>query len=152
MKPIYWLLDFDGVLNASKPGWSAPPHSGWAYANERSWRIRWSPRAVSKIHELNRLDHLHILWCSTWCGRTDQLERLLRLPNLGSVSSTEAGFGTKLRAAQKVLADGHRLIWTDDEAIPYEWYTSEEKLIIRPKPSKGLRPEHFEEIERFVMQ
>jgi hypothetical protein len=75
----------------------------------------------------------------------------LKLPELGTVSQTEAGFGTKNKAAQQVLMSGSRLIWTDDEVIPKEWASDERKLIIRPKPNRGLQPEDLDRIERFAL-
>ncbi|WP_146099553.1 hypothetical protein [Kineococcus xinjiangensis] len=40
-----WLLDVDGVLNASRPGWSAPPRIRSAYSGGFEYRIRWAPAA-----------------------------------------------------------------------------------------------------------
>lgn len=148
---IVWLLDFDGVINASKAGWSSAPFSATAYANAQAWRIRWAPQLIKRIIKINEQEHLSILWATSWCGYTSQLEQLIKLPALLSASSTEMGNGSKLKAAQQVLADGNRLIWTDDEAIPLEWDSDKDKLLIRPRPSRGLRSEHLDLIENFVL-
>jgi hypothetical protein len=60
------------------------------------------------------------------------------------------GWADKRRAAEEVLAAGHRLIWTDDEAIPLTWFSNDDMLLIRPRSNKGLRPEHIVEIEEFI--
>jgi hypothetical protein len=148
---IVWLLDFDGVINASKAGWSAQPFSGSVYANGNSWRIRWSPQLVQRISRVHKLEHVRIMWASSWCGHTSRLEQLIKLPPLLSAASTQMSNGSKLRAAQQVLDDGARLVWTDDEAIPLEWHSTEDKLLIRPRASRGLRPEHLDLIDKFVL-
>jgi hypothetical protein len=152
MKNTVWLLDVDGVLNATRAGWSAQPKSGWAYANGNSWRMRWSPQLIERIRKIHRTAHVEILWATTWVGYTSQLENLFKLPALLSAGSTGMGWGEKLAAAEAVLASGNRLIWTDDEAIPREWESSKNQLIIRPRSNRGLRPEHLDTIEKFVMR
>lgn len=151
MKDTVWLLDVDGVINATRAGWSAQPKSGWAYANGNSWRMRWSPQLIERIKKIHKHEHTEILWATTWVGYTYQLENLFKLPALRSAGPTGMGWGQKLAAAEAVLASGSRLIWTDDEAIPYDWDSNADRLIIRPRSNRGLRPEHLDEIERFVI-
>ena len=91
------------------------------------------------------------------------MERLFKLPVLGRAFTEELrGFTcseAKLAAARAVLADGRRLIWTDDVEVPtessepvlYAELTADgQGLLIRPDERGGLRPEHMDEIESFI--
>ena len=55
-----------------------------------------------------------------------------------------------------MLAEGRRLIWTDDEALPPpgperdELTTDNRALLIAPRPARGLQPEDLDHIERFA--
>lgn len=150
-----WLLDFDGVVNANKAGWSAAPYSGMAYADGYSYRIRWEPKLVARIRHAHKNGVL-IFWCSSWCGHTDQLEQLIKLPPLLSVRFERMSYLDKTIAAEDVIDSGNRLIWTDDEAVPsfgalYNKLTQDKRaLLIRPKANRGLRPEHMDLIDDFV--
>lgn len=65
-RPV-WLLDVDGVINASRPGWGAAPHHGTATAAGMSFRIRWAPALAKRIRALHESGRVEIRWCSTWC-------------------------------------------------------------------------------------
>ncbi|KUL32677.1 hypothetical protein [Actinoplanes awajinensis] len=43
-----WLLDVDGVLNANRPGWSAAPRRGMAYAGGTGFLMRWAPARLGR--------------------------------------------------------------------------------------------------------
>jgi hypothetical protein len=63
----------------------------------------------------------------------------------------------KQAAAEGVVDAGLKLIWTDDEAIPFEGelhdkLTSHKSLLIAPKPNRGLRPEHMDLIDNYVLE
>jgi hypothetical protein len=157
VKPIVWLLDVDGVINASRPGWSAAPKSGYAYANSNSWKMRWSPSLIRRIRDVFNGGSVEILWATTWVGHTEGLERLFGLPALLSARSQSMSTPYKRMAAEDVVNSGRKLIWTDDEAIPtagslYAKLIEAESLLIAPKPSRGLRPEHLDEIDRYVLE
>jgi Swiss Army Knife RNA repair-like protein len=151
-KDIVWLLDVDGVLNASKAGWSAAPRSGWAYAESGvSWRMRWAPQLMARVRQVHQNPRVMIVWATSWCGMTDQLETLFNLPQLTSAWSSRMYNIDKQSAALDVLEAGFKLIWTDDEAIPADWDSDESKLLIRPRSNRGLRPEHLDLIDKFVI-
>lgn len=99
---------------------------------------------------------MSILWATSWVGHTDQLEKLFKLPPLLSAGSTAMDHQAKKRAALEVVNSGKYLIWTDDEAIPTKGLTydtiKDRSLLIRPKPNRGLRPEHLDLIERYVLE
>lgn len=152
-----WLLDIDGVINASKAGWSSAPFSGNAYYKGHSYRMRWAPQLIQRIIKVHQTGAVEILWATSWCGYTDQLEQLFKLPALGSAYSMRMYGDMKESAALEVIASGNRLIWTDDEFVPtsgqlYDTLTANGNgLLIRPKANRGLRPEHLDQIDSFVL-
>jgi hypothetical protein len=156
MKEIVWLLDVDGVINANKAGWSAAPRSAWAYSYNGSWKMRWAPQLIERIWKIHNTGLVNIVWATTWCGYTDQLERIFRLPALNSALRSPMSIADKQYWAERVVDDGCNLIWTDDEAIPFEGelhdkLTSHKSLLIAPKPNRGLRPEHLDLIDSYVL-
>lgn len=90
-------------------------------------------------------------------GYTDQLEQLFKLPALLSAGDKQMSVGMKMRAAEDVVDSGNKLIWTDDEAVPlfgdlYDKLTKDNRsLLIRPKANRGLRSEHLDQIDQFVL-
>lgn len=158
-KPPIWLLDVDGVINASNPGWHAAPHKGYAYANGREFKIRWAPALIRRIRDLHESGAVEIRWSTTWCDEADQLERLFKLPKLGRAFQIDDLYSVsehKLAAAHEVIALGRRLIWTDDGVVPFYRHLFEaeietgEALLIAPRESKGLQPDHLDAIEAFA--
>lgn len=158
-RPV-WLLDVDGVLNATRPGWSAAPRNGTAYGGGHPYRLRWAPALITRIRALHQAGSVTLRWCSTWCADADQVERLFALPPLerswtGPISHSAAP-AAKLAAAHAVLDQGHRLIWTDDDAVPTSGPVHDElvatgcALLIAPLANRGLQPEHLDTIEAFL--
>lgn len=158
-KPV-WLLDVDGVLNASRPGWSAAPRIRSAYSAGFEYRIRWAPALLSRIRALQADGRVDIRWCTTWCADAAQLEQMFELPVLarawaGRLLGEEAAVA-KLAAARQVLAEGRWLIWTDDTEVPVHGPVWEEltatgrALLIRPKASLGLQSRDLDAIDAFI--
>ncbi|MEU1763329.1 hypothetical protein [Micromonospora sp. NPDC005652] len=87
LSPV-WLLDVDGVINASRPGWNAVPWKGYAYDRATEYKIRWAPQLIARIYELHRAGLVEIRWCSTWCAYADQLERLFASRRFAGRSTT----------------------------------------------------------------
>lgn len=155
-----WLLDVDGVINASRPGWGGAPRSGTAYSGVNAYRMRWAPALLDCIRALHRAGSVEIRWCSTWCAEIEQVERLLALPRLTRAwsdhLSADAAATAKLAAARDVLTRGRRLIWTDDVEVPTSGPVHDEltrggrALLIAPSPNRGLQPEHMDVIEAFI--
>ena len=119
--------------------------------------MRWAPQLISRIRQVHATGAVEILWATSWCGYTDALEKLFKLPALGSAWSMRMSGQDKADAAEAVVDSGRRLIWTDDEFVPtsgalYDRLTADNKsLLIRPKASRGLRPEHLDQIDSFVL-
>lgn len=121
--------------------------------------MRWSPPLIDRIRILHTSGAVEARWCTTWCAFADQLERLWSLPPLHRAFTDRvngrAASLAKLAAARQVLADGRRLIWTDDTETPTSGDVHDELtaggrgLLIAPQPSRGLRPEHMDSIETF---
>jgi hypothetical protein len=154
-RPV-WLLDVDGVINATRPGWGAAPHHGTARAGDLSFRIRWAPALARRIRTLHKSGLVEIRWCSTWCVYADEIERLLGLPELGRAFDEEingvAARLAKFTAALAVVAEGRPLIWADDDAIPQgdDRLRLGDALLIEPQRRRGLQPEDMDAIEAFV--
>lgn len=162
-KPV-WLLDVDGVINATRPGWGGPPRRShvWSSADNTSYVLRWSPALIDRIRTLHGSGTLEARWCTTWCPEAERLEELWRLPELVRALHADPMprgaqcWPLKLAAARAILAEGRRLIWTDDEALPPpgpdrdELTADNRALLIAPRPSRGLQPEDLDHIERFA--
>jgi hypothetical protein len=161
--PPVWLLDVDGVLNASRAGWAAAPHTRGVWAYGERWRMRFAPQLVDRITALHATGEVEIRWATSWVGRTDSISNALGLPYFpdaypyaGLQPPTKgATLVSKLTAAQAVTDSGRRLIWTDDDAIPRsgpirQALEAAGALLIAPRPNRGLRPEHLDLIETFI--
>jgi hypothetical protein len=163
-QPPVWLLDVDGVLNATRPAGDGPPRwqEVWSESDQIAYPLRWSPTLIDRIRDLHLDGKVELRWCTTWCPDADELEHLWRLPRLErSLTADPMPRGPdcwplKLAAAHEVLADDRRLIWTDDEALPRSGPARDElvagglALLIAPNPAHGLRPEDLDRIEAFA--
>jgi hypothetical protein len=158
-RPV-WLLDVDGVINVGWPGWDSAPSTGNAYSAGMEFRIRWAPALIARIRALHDRGVVDIRWCSTWCCDADQLERLFSLPRFDRSWTVDingpVAAAAKLAAARTVLAEGRRLIWTDDTEVPTSGPVHDEltrdgrALLIAPNWRSGLLPEHMDAIETFA--
>lgn len=151
IRPVVWLLDIDGVVNASRPGWGGPPRRTFVRALGIDFRITWAPALVTEITRLHASGCVQVCLASTWNGHADVLGRALRWslplafdPRGAALTPADAA-AAKLAAALDVVAAGGRLIWTDDEAIPTEGGVLETlraagALLIAPRPRRGSSP------------
>lgn len=159
--PPVWLLDIDGVINANKPGWGAAPRR----VRCAGFVIRWAPKLIDRIRELHNTGGCEIRWASTWCGYPEQLEELsnrLRLhlePAFTDRPRSKTWADLKLEAAERVLADGRRLIWTDDDeagiapqfsAAVADAEQDGRALLVAPRPNRGLQPADLDRIAEFA--
>lgn len=159
-----WLLDFDGVVNATHPGWRQPPLRRSAFdQNGVSWEVRFSLELIWSIRRLIDQGVVEIYWSSTWCGYTASIEHAVGLPSLPSAFMADPADPTwhrmvpelKLAAARSVLESDRRLIWTDDTEVPRFGPLLEELtaggrgLLIRPTERRGLQPADLDAIGAF---
>jgi hypothetical protein len=157
--PPIWLIDVDGVINARRPSWGTAPHRGNVCAEGEFWRMQWAPALILRIRRLIAAGSVEARWCTTWCDHAAELERLFGLPVLerafaGRVTGAEAA-PLKVAAARGVLAEGRRLVWTDDEVVPASGPLRDEltrdgrALLIAPMERRGLQPPDLDAIDEF---
>jgi len=155
MKPI-WLLDVDGVIN--KINWPQPGDStGIADSFGSSFNITWRQGVVDFITGVHLSGDAEVQWCSTWCQDAPAMESCLQMPELPLAFDIEGENyysikSAKRRAAASVIEAGIPLIWTDDEAIPYEFPRLDNVLIIEPDPYYGLTDIHLTRIASFIKE
>lgn len=163
-----WLLDVDGVLNAfSRPGWSAPPARGDAYADGLQFTLRWAPALLTEVRGLLASDTVEVRWATSWVSYIDQITRTMSLPELplaftlpaeltaATSALHDATVAAKRRAALDVVGSGRRLLWTDDDAI---WPPGPERtylegagaLLIVPDARRGLQPDDLDAIRAWI--
>lgn len=170
-KPV-WLLDIDGVINALARG-----------PVERSWPADcWVQRVVTAdIPNAGRmvlpifaaqpvLDFVarvvasglaDVVWHSTWrAAAVTDLAPMLNLPAIPISIAPEwterpERLWWKLPAAQRVVASGRPLVWTDDDiaVLPDQIADLDARpdtLLISPDPNAGLTAAHLDAIADFV--
>lgn len=160
--PPIWLLDVDGPINATRPGWGGAPHATRVFA-DREYKLRWSPELLRRIRRAREAGAVELWWATTWCPWAALLEAAWKLPPLPRALTDKECAGTpsqvdaaKLAAARAVLALGRRLIWTDDTAVPrfgplYDELTAGGRaLLIAPSAKTGLQPDDMDRIEKFA--
>lgn len=171
-----WLLDVDGVLNIEEPrGWDG--YASTALVRNtlagRRYRLTWAPQVIEFVRDRGcALGDIDIRWATTWCGSTRALEELWDMPWLIDALDIATPLPPRIRgprirgpwirevklaAARQVLANGDRLIWTDDQCTPlpgsdlYEELTADGRaLLIRPYDVHGLEPGHLDAIDEFM--
>lgn len=162
--PPVWLLDVDGVINASRAGWHRAPRAVqvWSASDHFSYRIRWEPHLVTAINRIHDTGLAEVRWSTTWCPDIGNLEDALRIGPFATAFCERPDHLTwaelKVHAALDALADGRRIVWTDDVEIGparnlFPAIAEAEKtgraLLVAPHPSQGLRPEDIARIEAF---
>lgn len=162
--PVTWLLDVDGVINASRPGWSRPPRAAMAYAYGHSYRLRWEPRLLERADALAGLG-VNVRWSTTWCSHVAELRRVFGVAWPSALPAERPAHLTwdelKVDAVRDALGRGDRVVWTDDSVVPaaLEMFADLREavgdgrlLAIAPKPSRGLRPDDLDAIEAYARQ
>lgn len=160
-----WLLDVDGVLNASRPGWGEVPDRGDAFVDGSRYSLRWAPSLTRRISAMALGGAVEVRWATTWVDHITQIERLLRLPKIetafqGLNAPVDEAVARKVRAALDVVEVERRpLIWTDDDAIPDHGELLDRLLnggvpvlLLSPGSRHGLQPEDLAAIDDFVAQ
>lgn len=158
------LLDVDGVLNAVRPEWSAPPRHATASTNGQTYRLCWAPELLDRLRGWHLDERVELRWATTWCHDADQLERLWNLPPLArALDDDDLGsflriLIAKVNASLAVVEEERRaLVWVDDDAIPaFGPYrnrldnASSSVLLVTPRPTRGITMEEADLIESFL--
>jgi Swiss Army Knife RNA repair-like protein len=163
MEPPVWMLDIDGVINANKPGWGEAPRRRII----GGFIIRWAPKLIVRMKELQAAHQVEIRWSTTWCGSPWELGMLAMTvglecaPAFAERPPHKTWGDMKAEAALDVLASGRRLVWTDDDEVGGarwlfpQFEEAEEDgraLLIAPRSNRGLQPDHLDAIEAFATQ
>ena len=171
--PPVWLLDIDGVLNATSR--HQPPPAAWpadvwidtkAQGLSRTWRILAARPVADFIRTIHQQHRAEIRWHTTWQHDATQVAAALGLPDFPVQDAPEFHRAAhllardewwKLPAVWRILAfEGRRVIWTDDDADPD--LTDEQKTtlaaagchIVSPDPTTGLTAEHLRDIDEML--
>lgn len=129
-KPI-WLLDLDGVINAlgRVPATEAWPLEEWVLeevANKHgNWPIRTARPVISFINYVHQTDGAEIRWHTTWQEEANKVSTAIGLPEFpiqDAPEYDESAWGYydpakwwKLGAVERLLQQGYRVLWTDDD-------------------------------------
>lgn len=164
VKPVVWFLDVDGVLNATRPSWGAPPRQALVRTRAGVLRVRFAPALAVRIGRLCAVGLVQVQWLTTWAGDREALTALegqlgwSDCPVAAVPGRGEAGDGQwKWRAVRDWVHThpGQRLIWSDDEAIPGNAATELAEagcraLLQTTHPRRGLQPPDLDAVEDFV--
>jgi hypothetical protein len=170
-KPV-WLLDIDGVVNAlaRSPVEGSWPADAWLQrvvtadipdAGRMVLPIFTAQPVLDFVAQVAAAGVADVVWHSTWrSAAVTDLAPALGLPALPISVAPEwtdrpAGTWWKLPAAERVVASGRPLVWTDDDiaALPdqvAELAARPDTLLISPDPRTGLTAQHLRAIAEFV--
>lgn len=78
------ILDFDGVINASKYAYAVGTHKFWdgvfhtetLHMDDKPFKVYYSPELVNIVNSWGRRDDTDIIWVTTWATHTDQFKKL----------------------------------------------------------------------------
>jgi len=170
MWPV-WLLDIDGVVNASaRP---APvhvwPEDHWietsAQGSTRVWPIVAARPVINFINYVHYFKFAEVVWLTTWQGRANNVSDALGLPHLRILENATyrqnqyAGQNWwKLTEFATMYLEGRPTIWTDDDISEHIRdlvnnieikQGASETLLITPSNREGLGPWHLKKIAEF---
>ena len=167
-----WLLDIDGVVNALARG---PVRGSWApndwvqtviHAEVPGHGLMALPILAARpvldfVTDVVRSGAAEVRWHSTWRGAAvTDFAPALGLPPIPISVAPEwidrphAGWW-KLPAAQRVVAAGRRLVWTDDDLRVLGGDVGgldvhSDALLIGPEPNGGLTADDLDRIAGFL--
>jgi hypothetical protein len=166
-----WLLDIDGVINAlsrRRVRGSFAAHD-WAehlvpadipQLGPMLLEIRVAHPVLEFVREVVESGVAEVRWHSTWreAAVTDLAPRvgLPSIPISVAPEWTQRPPGWwKLPAAQRVVASGRPLVWTDDDIAVYadevgELGSHAATLLIAPDPATGLTAHDLDRIAAFL--
>lgn len=166
-----WLLDIDGVINALSRGTvrGSFPRKQWTRHLVRAdipelgpmlLPIRVARPVLDFVRDVHDSGAAEVLWHSTW--RESAVTDLAPLLGLPAIPISVAPEWTqrppgwwKLAAAQRVIASGRSLIWTDDDIAFYaddlgDLVGRPDALLVSPDPVTGLTADDLDRIAAFL--
>jgi hypothetical protein len=158
-------LDVDGVINTDTFGhWGDSKDEGYAYAEGRGYKIRWSPAMIDALSALP----LELVWTTTWrddapayiaplvrweAGKT---ARVLHPPTGVMGDNTYLYWPSIYWKHEAVLLDQTEtpspFIWLDDELSERNLLAADllGGLAIPINPVMGITPEVIAQIEEYI--
>lgn len=152
-----FILDLDGVLSPL----ASDSAIGMAVAVVGRYRLPYQPAVVNGLNALNRDEHVHLRWLTSWGEDARSLVApamgLHDFPLLGLVRRrTEAGTWPKHDAIIRRVSVGTRFAWVDDDLTPARQrdvrrtHGDEHCLLMRPDPAVGITVDDLHVIARFL--
>jgi len=166
-----WLLDIDGVINATYRGTEPPTQvwrrDQWKTTRVNGWQIHVAQPVVDFITEVWEKRRAEIRWHTTWQDEANKLGAALGLPHFWVQESTNEfenqgdyllrGQWWKLPAVWRVKnLEKRSVIWTDDEIVDLSRAQQDsllvggKALLIAPTASYGLTKRQLARIGEFV--
>jgi hypothetical protein len=167
-----WLLDIDGVVNALARGAvpSAWPEHEWVQRlviteipgrGAMTLPILVARPVLEFIADVHRSGSAEIRWHSTWrTAAITSFAPAVGLPTTITMSvapewnERPVAQWWKLGAAERAVATGRRLVWTDDDLRIYQHETDHlaraGNLVLGPFGDTGLTPDDLEQIAGFL--
>lgn len=163
--PPVWLLDIDGVINADENA------DAWHSADWIDRRVRFGHgrvRVFAARPVLDFIRHVHangladIRYHTTWQHDAHHLGAVFGLPRLPVQDAAEYAHGGrlttwwKLPVVWRLIAAGHRVVWTDDDIeaslMDAQKLRLEDAgaLIVSPDPTTGLRQTDLDKIATYL--
>lgn len=166
MQPT-WLLDIDGVVNATSkiPDTQVwPASTRWIErlvedSKAAAWRILAAQPVLDFIWSVHEGSYADIVWLTSWQTDAQLVADALSLPQLRTIEAPMtpqtkyAGRSWwKLAEATREGVAGQRLVWTDDhiseEITSLGW--DDDCLLIAPDAKTGLTPDQLKQIAVFL--
>ncbi len=170
MWPI-WLLDIDGVINASPyrtPTYLWPADQwtqGVVRGGTRDWPITVATPVLDFINHVHNHKWAEVVWLTTWQKDANNVSDVMGLPRLRVLENPmtdgtryhDSNKWWKLSEALTQIATGRPVIWTDDDlsrrvkdlargaGLP-----DQHLLLLSPNSDEGLAPKHLGMIADFI--
>lgn len=164
------ILDFDGVINASKYAYAVKTDNYWGgnyekatlFIDSAGFDVYYSPELVDTINTWARRGDTDIVWVTTWFGNTDQFSKLGfdAFPEAGPEYSDDVPYGHrwKSRIGAELIEQGNyeKCVWIDDDVTvngPYKkWPSQVQDRFIRVNPMGyfGMTREDTDLIEKYL--
>jgi hypothetical protein len=171
VRPILFL-DVDGVIGPmlhDRPD-TAPktyPADTWLWERTGPYDLLLSTAMIAELEEI--LEHVELVWCTTWEHHTQHIEQRLGWEPSRVVSVDRGGVDHVPWKHDAIVAELTRIgvdrrrpfIVLDDHSVhPHnEWLLVDKlaeeqvrgrRLLIAPNSYTGLEPFHFERMRRFL--